>query len=372
MQCRERNLSLDLYRVLCMFLITFLHAVGYTNAQGELDYNHYNFYLVTVLSVLQRISITGFTLISAYFLIDSTSTMKKILSFWIQLVVYSLIIWLCTCAVRPEAFTFKLAIKSAFPVLTYHYWYPVSYLILLLFAPVLNKMIRALSQRELLAVVGLLGFFVSVFFQLNPCTEAQMIVGHPSHGLIWFILLYCIAGYLKLYGLRRPVLAAGVVFAFSGVLLVMLYVAASVAYTHPEGVHPLILTFFRKVDLMSYNSVLPLLLSVSSFVLFLHWKLPAGKWMSRAGAFLAPTVFGVYLIQEHNAVREALWRFVNLNRWARTPWLVPMIVVVFLGLWLGSMVVYLLYRLAHKLFLGRLEEALLPLKWRRKPQATEK
>lgn len=358
MPTKERNLSLDLYRVVCMFLITFLHAISYSRLTAFLTPGHYNFYLIHGLGVLQRFSITGFTLISAYYLVNSSSTLKKFLSFWIQLVFFSVAIWLCACIFLPEARSWKLAVKSFFPVLSYHYWYPVCYLILLIFAPILNKILRALTQRELLTVIGMLGFFVSVFFQYDPFFEAQVFLGHPSHGLIWFILLYFIAGYLRLYGLRRPKLVGGIVFAASGALLMAIFVAEAIVSANASQVHPLMVAFFRHVNLVGYNSLLPLLLSVSSFVLFLNWKLPGGKWLGRIGAFLAPTAFGVYLIQEHNAIRSALWSYVDILRWRESPWLVPIIVAVFLILWAGSIGVYLLYRLAHKLFLGSLEAGL--------------
>jgi surface polysaccharide O-acyltransferase-like enzyme len=149
-----------------------------------------------------------------------------------------------------------------------------------------------------------------------------------------------------------------VAFLISGILLLIVFVANRIAFN--TGASALV-TFFDKVDFNSYNALLSLVLSVSSFITFLYLKIPSKKWLVQTVSFLAPTTFGIYLIQEHNAVRDALWEFVNINQYAHSPWLFPMMLLVFLGLWVGAIGLYLLYRLADRLFLGKLEARLIAL-----------
>jgi hypothetical protein len=90
-------------------------------------------------------------------------------------------------------------------------------------------------------------------------------------------------------------------------------------------------------------------------------KISLPKWLNRVIHFLVPTAFGIYLVQEHNALRQNLWNFFQLQRYADGPWLFPMIVLVFFAIWGAAIAVYLLYRLARKLFLIKLEQALMQL-----------
>ena len=341
-----------------MFLITTIHIIGYSDLAQTLSPQHINFYLTNLLSVLQRFSVAGFVLISAYFLTNTSGTAKKIISFWVQLVFFSVTIWVLAALLDPSARSIKLAVKSVFPVFTYHFWYAVNYLILLLFAPFLNKILHSFSKKEVLSAILVLGFFVSVFFPLNPFFDPNPFLGHQSHSLLWFILLYLIAGYIRIYGVRKPVLSGPVLFAVCTVLLFLFYVGIQrTAPTSP--LYSFVLSFMSRINLHSYNSLLPMLMAVSSFITFLKLKSPSGKTATSITAFLAPTVFGIYLIQEHNAIRSALWELVDIQRFSNSLLLLPIMLLVFLILWSISMILTLLYRGAHRLFLRHLETFLL-------------
>ena len=351
---QNRSVSLDLYRLLCMFLITTIHITGYSGLGQSISPQHINFYLVNLLSTLQRFSVAGFVLISAYFLADASGTTKKIITFWLQLIFFSVAIWLLAALFDPTTFSATLAVKSVFPVLSYHFWYPVSYIILLIFSPFLNKILHRFSQKELLCAILVLGFFISVFFHLNPFFDSAPFIGHQSHSLIWFILLYLIAAYIRRYGVRRPILLGPVLFAVCIVLLFLFYIGVQLTPSTSPA-YPIVLSFIYRVNLYSYSSVLPMLMAVSSFITFLNLKVPSGKAVTAATAFLAPTVFGIYLIQEHNAVRTMLWAFVDIGRFGNSLLLWPVMLLVFLALWGVSILLTLLYRITRKLFLRHAE-----------------
>lgn len=355
MEKKQRNISLDLYRILCMFLITTIHIVGYTDLTGAIPAHHFNGYLVGILSVLQRLAINGFTLISAYFLATTQTTLKKTVSFWLQLVFMSVCILLLSMLFVSPVLSLSALVKSFFPVLTNHYWYPVNYLILLLFVPFFNKAISALSKRQFEALLVLTVGLTSGFVHLNPFYDPAVYVGHESHSLLWFFVLYFLGAYVRQYGVRisRPVIWG--VFILSGIILFGSIGLEGGVLSGIADRFPVIKTALNRLQLTHNNSIFALLLSVSSFVLFENWKLPASKPLSAVFSFLAPTVFGIYLIQEHHTIRKALWDFVNIPQWADSPWLFAMMIAVFLGLWAVSIGLYLFYRLMHKLFLRKLE-----------------
>ena len=71
-----------------------------------------------------------------------------------------------------------------------------------------------------------------------------------------------------------------------------------------------------------------------------------------------PAVFVIYLIQEHEAVRATLWNVVNITKWAESVWLIPIILLVFIVLFVIALLLNTIYQLAHKLFINKIETAI--------------
>lgn len=315
---KTRNTALDVYRILCMFLITTIHIINYSGLMEALPDRHLNFWLVNGIQVLQVFSISGFTLISSYYLVDKPFRLNRILRFAMMVIFFSIVIYMLSLVLVGRNFSLLLLVKSFFPLTTYHYWYPVNYLFLLALSPFLNKLIGTLTQKKLLVGLGVLALICSVYFHLNPFTDAATFLGHHTHNLLWFVLLYGIA-----FGLVDS--------------------------------YPIIRKLLQKVDLLSYNSVLSLLFTVSSFVLFTQIRLTPPKWLAKALTFTVPAVFVIYLFQEHNAIWDALWALVGIKGWAESYWLVPMMLACFGALFAIAVGIHLLYRLCDKLLLAKLE-----------------
>lgn len=338
---KERNVSLDLYRMLCMFLITTIHMIGYS---GLTSTTPVNTFLLKLICTLQRFSISGFTLITAYFLVTAESTARKTISFVLRLLFFSVAILTIYYLIVPNMRTFLLR-KSFLPFLYGHYWYPLPYLILLLLAPSLNRIVHALSKKDLLSLILVLSFAICVFFPLSgrhSNVGTAVYIGHESHSLLWFILLYLIAACIRTHGVHRPVFWGPVLFfgCIAYIFILPLLLGNSAA---------------QKLISPANNSLLSLLITVSSFIMAVNIKLNFGRVMNQVVTYCAPALFVVYLIQEHEAVREPLWNLVNISRWADSPYLIPIMILVFLLLFAGALFLDLLYRIAHKLIIGRVE-----------------
>ena len=91
-----------------------------------------------------------------------------------------------------------------------------------------------------------------------------------------------------------------------------------------------------------------------SFILFLNIDIKLPKKIAMPWNFIIRAVFGIYLIQEHNTVRDALWGWINIERWATSPYLVLMVIAIFISLWLVAIILYLCYYYANKLFIDKI------------------
>jgi hypothetical protein len=357
---KKRHVSLDVYRLLCMFLITTIHIFGYSGVLAHIPHTNVNFYLVSVIDALQHFAINGFVMLSAYFLVNKKETLSRIVRFEIQLIFYSVVIFAIAApliGVPTGSSVLSGLVYSVFPLLTNHYWYAVCYMILLLLIPLFNKMIAALTQGEHLALIVVLGIVCSTLFHIDPFFSSTDFIGHYSHSLLWFFTLYFITAYIKLYPIKHPTFWGPVLFGLSTLTLTVLVAVKHNVFgitTAFPSLHGLLLG----VDLLSNNSLPALLLSVSSFVTFSQRKPRPATRISAAFGALVPSFFAIYLIQEHAMVRSTLWSFVDIRQWATSPWLILVVVAVFAGLMAAAALLYAVYYLLNKWFLDKLATAI--------------
>lgn len=216
----------------------------------------------------------------------------------------------------------------------------------------MNRLVGALTKKELLLWIGVLALISSAYFHFNPFTDAATFLGHHTHNLLWFILLYSIAAYLKLYGVKHPKVMGIGLFCVSGCLLFVLNAVKNNAFGLTEA-YPVVNKLLEKIDLLSYNSILSLLFTASSFILFAQLRVTPPKWLAKGLSFTVPAVFVIYLFQEHNGIRDALWAFVNITAWADSYLLLPVMIGCFAALFVIALGLHLLYRLCDRLFLTK-------------------
>lgn len=352
---RERNISIDCYRVLCMFLITTIHIVGYSDLINHITSNAFNFYFIIFIKVLQVFSISGFTMISSYFLIEKTSTSKKIVSFIFQLIFYSIIIFLLSLVFISKNISAKIILKSFFPILCNHYWYPINYIFLLILIPGLNKAFKVFNKKEQLSIIIVFAAIISFFFHINPFFDPTVFVGHHTHSLIHFVLLYLISAYIKLNGIKRPKIFGYGMFFVSGLILYILFLIQNHGLGGIIDKYSFIKVFLEKVNLLSYNSILSILFTTSSFIIFTQIKIPSTKLLSKLITAVIPATFAIYLIQEHDAVRNYLWSLINITKWADSYWLIPIMILIFIVLFGIAFLLHILYQIANTFLITRIE-----------------
>ncbi len=338
----SRNIGIDLFRLLCMFLITSIH-LEYTNISDVVSSCRVDSLSLTFLNTLQLVGINGFMLISAYYLSSKPFSIKRVVSFWIQLLFCSIFTFILMTAIT-RTFSILNCIKSIFPVLTQHYWYPIPYIIILLASPFFNLLIGMLSKKkfELLLVL----FFGSqiILFSINPFFDSTVYLGHYSHGLIWHIFLYFIAAFIKKYGIERKMLFSPLLFLITFVIAFSLKSLLDVQWIKlPENVH-----------LFTNNGLFALLLTVSAFITFSQLKIK-NKIVIWCIKNCSPTLFFVYLIQEHNSVRSEFWNFIaKTENILSNPILLA--IIAFVILLVVAILFFQIYKLAKKICLDKIEE----------------
>ncbi len=307
-----------------MLLITSIHAIGYgvvfkSDMTTDL--------MLNIIGSVNSVAVNGFILLSAFF-IRKGSNPVKIIKLETQLLIYGLVLLIVSIALK--TFSLSVALKSLFPILSYHWWYPVNYIILLILSPYLIDFLATLNRKKHFVFITILIVIVQGYLQCNPLIGAEVFIGHSSHGLLWWIELFVIGDYLRKYGAHIKILPAMISFLIS-IFLIFAYSVFLPSISLLKYMH----------DVFQWNGFFSLVATVSLFIIFsrLNISIKAENkkllWLNNK---IVPAIFGVYLIQEHNGIREWLWNTVSIYKY--NAFVIPlMIILVFLGLLLCSVVI---------------------------------
>ena len=342
---KERQTGVDLYKILCCFLITTIHLFGYSDFLSIKELTTANFIVAGIISSANIIGTSGFVFISGYYLSGKGTNvnLKRIMSFILEINFLSVFIFFISFLLKHN-FSLSLVIHSFFPLLTQHFWYPFNYVVLLLLSPYLNLFIEKISKKELFCFILIIVSVSCGFLKLDIFYSSYVFLGHSSHSFLWWIILYITAAYYRRYGVNHPTLYGPVLF-LTCIIIGFLIISAK-RYNIMQN----------EVELLDDNSLLGLLATYSSFITFRRINIGFGHKLSSVMKYLVPATFVVYIFQEHNSIRNSLWSFVNVSKYAQAPFykLIILILLLFIGLWILSVVIYLTYLLARKLYVDRI------------------
>ena len=234
--------------------------------------------IVRLFATGGKLGVNIFVLISGYFLIDSKFRIKKLVNIFTQVSFYSLLIVSLFLIFGKAQYSYGLLINMLFPVSTNVWWFITSYVIMYCLSPFLNILIKNCSKKlHLLLILFLL--------TLQCVIQIVFEIGHISNAG-WFVTLYLIAAYIKIYPCR--------LFNSNKILLPV----GLCAY-----VLMIIFKMFLNVDLWQMTTPICLLCSVAVFCSFKNFKIPNSKIIN----CVAKSTFGIYLIHDHYLMRNFIW-----------------------------------------------------------------
>lgn len=288
---KQRNLSIELLRIISMFLIVLHHSVyhGYLKNPTHLSHEALTS-VVGCLGAGGKIGVYIFIIISGYFLIQSDKwRFKKIMLLYCEVWFYSIAALIFNAMFHVTHISFKSFITSIFPIMFGNYWFMTTYMILMLFIPFINRCIQTLTKKQFQWLLCLLVVF-SILIPTIPHTKVC------ENDLSLFITLYLTGGYFKKYPLeigREEQLKRSLV----GLLLSTLLLFATVsllAFRHKSNV----------LMLAGNYSIFIYLVSICLFNVFANLNIHRGKKLILS---LSSATLGVYLIHDNFVIRKFLW-----------------------------------------------------------------
>lgn len=336
---KRREANFELLRIVAMLMIITLH---YLDKGGILPGPEDTFsgtgYLAWALEALCVCSVNVYVLISAYFLADKEYQPMRAVKIWRQVLFYSLAIaatfyvpatitvYRIQGSVPLSTFSPYELLHYIFPIVTEHYWFATSYILMVLFAPLLNEGLKKLPRKQYRLGIAFLLLLLSVSKSVLPVTLETDRMGYDA---IWFLCLYLIGAYIRYredetdqetFRLRHP---------FAGYLLCGAAIFVSLVIVH---------AFYEKTGSLpgyinrqyQYNSIFCLAAGICLFLAFQKIRVPEGA--AEAVCRIAGASFGVYLIHEHYCMRYQWNRWLRTEKFADTPlfllhWAVSIIAV---------------------------------------------
>lgn len=283
---KERNIGIDLLRIVLMYMICTLHTLSHGGVLGNAK-STINFFGMWALYELFNCAVNAYALISGYFSQDKPQNYKRIIKLWFTAFFYSVgiaiiinVIAYFTNTVEP--LNSREFLECLLPV-TFGNWYFRAYFALFFLTPFINKALSSINKDESRRLLIIILF---VFSALSTVYDNWF-----SNGLhaFWLLILYIIGALMK----------KGEVFANTKtIILVIIFFASS------------ILSWFLGLFLdikpwRMYTSPTIILAAMVLLILFTRISIK-NTTIKKIVKFIAPLTFGIYLVHDNFYVSKML------------------------------------------------------------------
>ena len=354
---KQRNSSFELLRIIAMLFIIFHHFAVHGRFSFSPFDSSINRIWIDFISMFGKVGVNLFVLISGYFLIEKDGPLfniKRILKLWGQVIFYALLILILFVIFDNTKITFISIYQRLTPLLSMEWWFASTYVVLFILYPFINILLRKIDQKTYQALLIVLIIIWSVIPTIlnKPC---------EGNNLTWFITLYAIAGYIKLYGLNPKIKKQHYVLTFISIILLTILATIILIYLGEFDYHFVYYTTY----LFKQNMLTILLISVSLFMIFVHTNIKTNKFIN----IVSSTTFGIYLIHDDRYIRPFLWERLFKNfTYQTSPWLIPYSICVCFGVFVICSVIDLIrlytFEKSYLKFIDKyLDKILKPFKW---------
>lgn len=248
-------------------------------------------------------AINCFLLISGYFMILAEYDKKKLIRLYAEIKFYKIVLWLFFLAIGYETFSLGALKNYVFSVIYsigYGRSFPEVYLVLYLLIPYINILVKALDQKQLEGLLGILLFYFSVISTIFAELDTIQYLG-------WFITVYMIGCYIRLYPNKYTESKR---FGFCGALATFLFIVLTILFVdfcRHRGIGNIKNYYYWAIDCHKIGCIM---LSAFLFIGFSNLHIRQNRLIN----WLASSTFGILLIHANSdSMRKFLWGSVLQN-----------------------------------------------------------
>lgn len=314
---KQRDMNFELLRIVSMILIISSHYILHGGILKYLELYSFNYFFIDVIRALTRISVNLYVLITGYYMINSKIKIKKLFNLWLIVIFYSIGMFILSTfvGVKPG---FQNITRSIMPISSGLYWFPTTYVALYILVPFINILVKKMNQKQYKILLGIL--FILLVLMKNIFNTNGYIDAKNGSSLIWFVYLYLIAGYIRLYYTKS---------VNKTICLVITLIT------------PFIITLIRAISLrtmdnnmnklLDFSNILNFISSIGLFLCFREIKIK-NKIINKCTEKLSPLMFGIYLIHENPYFKGHMWKkMIGVYKYATSSKLVIHFIVSVVG-----------------------------------------
>lgn len=324
---KVRDSRFEILRIICMVLIIMHHfachggwtktSIDTTVNQGVLD-----FFIIG-----GKLGVNVFVLISGYFLSQSKFKLKKVLQLIAQILFFSISIYLILLIFGQTTLNWNSLRCAIFP-LNYGNWFMPYYLIMYCLSPFINVIINNIDSKKHLYLV----LFLTILQIFIPAIFGATFFSNTA----WFITLYLIAAYIRLY--PNKIFDS---FKFNLISFVFLFVLIAV------------LNIFVGYNAWSTTHLACVCCSITLLLTFKNSK----EIKSNIINIISSTTLGIYLLHDNVLFSPILWKkLLCCPSHFSLPWYqfllfaICCIIIIFISCFIIDILRQLLFNATYKLF----------------------
>lgn len=293
---KERNYGIDFFRILSSIMVVFLHTVGQggiLGAAGNLTIKGEVLYFIQIMCFC---AVNSFALISGYVGIKTKHKYTSIISLWIQVAFYNVGVSAIKMAINlmnDKPIDLIMLLKSFFPVISEQNWYFTSYFCLFFFMPVLNHIVNTLSREKLRQNIFITIILFSIIETITSIKNWGINVGYS---FLWLAVLYLIGAYVSKYDSFSKMTKAKSIIGFIGCSLITFLSRIAIQIV------TLKLTGSPTHGTKFITYVSPFMILSSLFLLALFSKIQFGSIGTAVVKWLSPMTFGVFILHTQRII----------------------------------------------------------------------
>lgn len=293
----KRDSGLELFRIITMLLIVAHHYVvnsGLMSAGGPIASSPTSGKSIFLLlfGAWGKTGINCFVLISGYFMCKSNITLKKFLKLVLEVEFYRIVICFIFVSTGYVSFSLVSFIKLLLPVTNVSDNFTGCYIAFFLCIPFINKLLHNISEKQHIYLITI-ACFIYVFLGTIPKFGVTM------NYVSWFITLYFISSYIRLY--PKKIFESTKLWGF---VAVSSLIASAISVIACVWLGARIGRFMPYYFLTDSNKIMAVVTALSAFLFFKNLKLKSSFINT-----VAASCFGVLLIHANSdAMRNWLWK----------------------------------------------------------------
>ncbi|MBD9304796.1 MAG: hypothetical protein EGS63_08450 [Lachnospira sp.] len=287
---KVRDSRFEMLRIFSMILIIIGHYAYHGFADKLAVLNLGTKLAVFIGSIGGQVGVNLFILITGYFLINNTISLKKIINIMIEVWFYSISIYLIMVILKLAEINLFNIVTTVLPIVFKEYWFATAYIILLIVVGFLNNYICSLEQEKYkkMLIIAFLIWSVIPTFLYGDMYENE---------LIRFIIMFYVGGYIRKHNVQIKNCLLIIVMSFSYACCIVSSVFINILsekYKIFSG---------KEFYLYGGNKVPVIFISISIFLLICKCKPYVNIYINK----ISSTIFAAYLIHDNPYIRSLLW-----------------------------------------------------------------